>query len=108
MFVWIFHRVSGVILILLMGVKIVTGFGIMGRFGADSIEPMRLLHRDPVIEISLLFLFVYHAVWGLRTILVDLGLRREKSLFWIALLIGTLVFIWLTIIVLMPRLVGLR
>lgn len=104
MFIWIFHRVSGVILIVLMGIKIATGFGIMGRFGAGAIEPMRALHRELALDLPLLGLFVYHAIYGLRTILVDLGLRKEKPLFWISTLLGALLFFWLASIVLMPSL----
>jgi succinate dehydrogenase/fumarate reductase cytochrome b subunit len=104
MFVWIFHRVSGVILIVLMGIKIATGFGIMGRFGADVIEPMRSLHREPSLELLLLALFIYHALYGLRTILIDMGLRREKLLFWTSTVLGAFLFLWLASIVLMPTL----
>ncbi|MBN2371435.1 MAG: hypothetical protein JXO72_13210 [Vicinamibacteria bacterium] len=104
MFVWIFHRVSGVILIVLMGIKITTGFGILGRFGAGAIEAMRSLHREPALDLPLLFLFIYHALYGLRTILIDMGLKKERPLFWISTILGALLFIWLASVVLTPGL----
>jgi succinate dehydrogenase/fumarate reductase cytochrome b subunit len=104
MFVWIFHRVSGVILIVLMGIKIATGLGIMGRFGVNVIETMRALHREPALDLPLLGLFIYHALYGLRTIAIDMGLKRERLLFWISTLLGLLLFIWLTIVALTPNL----
>ena len=83
MFVWLFHRVSGLVLIVLLVYKIVTGYGILGRWGETSIETMRSLHRAPALDILTVGLFTYHALYGLRTCLIDLGVRKEKTLFWL-------------------------
>src|SRR3989339_1308559 len=95
MFVWIFHRVSGLLLIVLMGLKIYTGFGILGKYGEKLIEPMRVLHHHMLLDTLIIGLFIYHALYGLRTCLIDLGMRGEKMLFWIFTIAGTIVFIWL-------------
>ncbi len=92
MFVWIFHRVSGLVLIVLIGFKIVTGYGILGRYGASSIESMRLMHRSPLLDLLVAGLFVYHALYGLRTCLVDLGIRGEKIMFWLFTFLGAVLF----------------
>ena len=92
MFVWIFHRVSGLILILLIGFKIVTGYGILGRYGSPVIDSMRLLHRSPLLDLLVVGLFVYHALYGLRTCLVDLGVRGEKIMFWAFTFLGGVIF----------------
>ncbi|MDP3788827.1 MAG: hypothetical protein Q8R48_00310 [Candidatus Omnitrophota bacterium] len=92
MFVWIFHRVSGLILMVLIAFKIVTGYGILGRYGSPLIESMRLMHRSVLLDLLITGLFVYHALYGLRTCLVDLGVRGEKIMFWLFTFLGGVIF----------------
>ena len=103
MFIWIIHRISGLILIALMVMKIITGYGILGHFGYENIEPLRKLHRTPFLEVPLFLLFIYHAMYGLRTSLIDLGLRREKLLFWGSNILGFVFFVIVVYIFLIPH-----
>jgi succinate dehydrogenase/fumarate reductase cytochrome b subunit len=48
-----------------------------------------ILHTNPLTDTFLIVLGVYHAFYGLRTVLIDLGLRKEKLLFWIFTGLGT-------------------
>ena len=93
MFIWLVHRISGVILIVLMVIKIITGYGILGHFGYENIEPLRKLHNNAFMNVPLLLLFIYHGIYGFRTILIDLGLRREKLLFWCSNILGFILFV---------------
>ena len=82
MFIWLFHRISGVTLIVLFGIKILTGFFL---FSEDQKPDWALsLHRHAVVDILILILFTFHSLYGLRTVAIDLGYRKEKQLFWIA------------------------
>ena len=82
MFIWLFHRISGVILIVLFSIKIFTSFFL---FTKDKKPDWALsLHRQPVLDVLILILFTFHSLYGLRTIAIDLGYRKEKQLFWIA------------------------
>jgi succinate dehydrogenase/fumarate reductase cytochrome b subunit len=82
MFLWLFHRISGVFLILLVGVKILTSYFL---FTKDAKPDWALsLHRQPVLDILLLILFTFHSIYGLRTIVIDLGYRKEKRLLWLS------------------------
>jgi succinate dehydrogenase/fumarate reductase cytochrome b subunit len=82
MFIWLFHRISGVILIVLFSIKILTSFFL---FTKDKKPDWALsLHRQPVLDVLILILFTFHSLYGLRTIAIDLGYRKEKQLFWIA------------------------
>ncbi|OPY75475.1 MAG: Succinate dehydrogenase/Fumarate reductase transmembrane subunit [Syntrophorhabdus sp. PtaU1.Bin050] len=98
MFIWLFHRISGVALIVLIGIKILTSFFLLAR---DKKPDWALsLHRQPVLDVMILVLFTFHSIYGLRTIIIDLGCRREKSLFWwsnavAALISGALVYTYL-------------
>ena len=79
MFIWLFHRISGVSLIILMGVKIFTAFFLLTK---DKKPDWALgLHRHPVLDVLILILFTFHSIYGLRTIAIDLGYREEKQLF---------------------------
>jgi succinate dehydrogenase/fumarate reductase cytochrome b subunit len=79
MFIWLFHRISGATLIILIGIKILTGYFLLPK---DNRPDWALsLHRHPVIDILILILFTFHSI---RTIIIDFGYRKEKQLFWIS------------------------
>jgi succinate dehydrogenase/fumarate reductase cytochrome b subunit len=89
MFIWLFHRISGVILIVLFSIKILTSFFL---FTKDKKPDWALsLHRHPVLDILILILFTFHSLYGLRTVAIDLGYRKEKQLFWVANVAATVI-----------------
>ncbi len=82
MFIWLFHRISGATLIVLFGIKILTSYFL---FTKDKKPDWALsLHRNPILDILILILFTFHSLYGLRTIAIDLGYRKEKQLFWVS------------------------
>jgi succinate dehydrogenase cytochrome b556 subunit len=86
MFVWVFHRVSGLLLILLLSIKFLTAFFLMTK--EQKPDWALVLHTNPFIDTLLIISVVFHALYGLRTIAIDLGLRKEKLLFWISTIIS--------------------
>lgn len=80
MFIWLFHRISGLALILLIGVKILSGYALTGDI---ELSPTDEWHINRAIDIAVLFLFIFHSFYGIRTIIIDLGVKRERLLFWI-------------------------
>ena len=94
MFVWVFHRISGLILILLMGFKIYSGFGVTGSLGEDVIPYWTDLHSTLIVDLVAILLFIYHSLFGLRTCLIDLGIKKEKELFWGLSAFGTGLYIF--------------
>jgi succinate dehydrogenase/fumarate reductase cytochrome b subunit len=88
MFIWVFHRISGLLLILLLGVKFLTSFFLMTK--GQKPDWALLLHTNKLTDSFLIVAGVYHALYGLRTVLVDLGVRKEKVLFWVFTILGTL------------------
>jgi succinate dehydrogenase/fumarate reductase cytochrome b subunit len=86
MFVWVFHRVSGLLLIFLLGVKFFTSFFLMTK--DQKPDWALVLHTNPFIDTILIVAVVFHALYGLRTVIMDLGARKEKLLFWIFSLLG--------------------
>ena len=47
-----------------------------------------VLHTNPFIDTLLIISVVFHALYGLRTVAIDLGLRKEKLLFWVSTLLS--------------------
>jgi succinate dehydrogenase/fumarate reductase cytochrome b subunit len=96
MFIWLFHRISGVTLIILFGIKIFTSYFL---FAKDQKPDWALsLHRHAVMDILILVLFTFHSIYGLRTVAIDLGYRKEKQLFWVANIAATLISLVLIIL----------
>jgi succinate dehydrogenase/fumarate reductase cytochrome b subunit len=87
MFIWIFHRISGLLLILLLAVKFLTSFFLMTK--APKPDWALLLHTNALTDSFLIVAGVYHALYGLRTVIIDLGVRKEKLLFWVFTVLGT-------------------
>jgi len=78
MFIWIFHRLSGLLLVLLLSLKFLTSFFLMTKEAKP--DWALLLHTNPLTDTFLIVAGVYHAFYGLRTVVVDLGWRKEKLL----------------------------
>lgn len=86
MFVWVFHRISGIVLIVLLTVKFLTAYFLMTK--GQKPDWALVLHTNPLTDALLIISGVYHAFYGLRTIILDLGLRKEKLLFRLFTLLG--------------------
>jgi succinate dehydrogenase/fumarate reductase cytochrome b subunit len=89
MFIWLFHRISGVTLIILFGIKILTSYFL---FTKDKKPDWALsLHRNPVLDVLILILFTFHSIYGLRTVAIDLGYKKEKKLFLLSNIVASLI-----------------
>lgn len=101
MFIWLFHRISGVFLILLFSIKLFSSFFLYTK---DKKPEWALgIHRDPVVDVLILVLFTFHSIYGLRTIAIDLGYKGEKQLFWLSNALGciiaaTLIFLYVKVV----------
>jgi succinate dehydrogenase/fumarate reductase cytochrome b subunit len=93
MFVWVFHRVSGLLLIVLLGIKFLTSFFLMTK--DQKPDWALVLHANKLTDSLLIVLVVFHALYGLRTVIMDMGARREKLLFWIFTILGVVLTVGL-------------
>ncbi|HYA90511.1 MAG TPA: hypothetical protein VEK32_03325 [Thermodesulfobacteriota bacterium] len=87
MFPYYFIRFSGPLLLILVGLKILSGYVLVGRIqGASWLSN---LHLNRALDLLLLFVFIFHALYGLRLFLIDLGMvKKEKILFWASTIIS--------------------
>lgn len=92
MFVWVFHRVSGVLLIFLIAFQVVTGLFQASTSNSEAVKTVADLHRHGTLNCLLVFFFIFHALYGLRTIALDLGATRENLILWICNILGLVLF----------------
>ena len=43
---------------------------------------VQVLHTQGILTCLIVFLFIFHSAYGVRTVLLDLGVKQEKPLFW--------------------------
>ena len=92
MFPYYFIRFSGPLLLLLVGLKILSGYTLVGKIEGGSW--LSGLHQNKTFDFILLFLFIFHALYGIRLFLIDLGMvKQEKPLFWTFTLMSIALFI---------------
>ena len=94
---WLIQRISAVILFLLIPIKIYTGWAARGKVPdvPEFLGSGKRLHFSATIDILLLLCFLLHGFYGLRVILIDVGVIREDRYFWraLALSLGLFVFV---------------
>ena len=99
MWVWLLHRVTGVILAV-YGVAhlVVISYVTMGTGGKDFNDIMRFFHKPYLVafEVVLIAVAFFHVLNGLRIILFDLGIgvRVQKQVFAGLMLVGAALFSW--------------
>jgi succinate dehydrogenase/fumarate reductase cytochrome b subunit len=75
------------LLFILIGLKILSGYSLTSKISGISWLPG--LHQNRTLDLLLLLLFTFHAFYGLRLFLIDLGMmRRERLLLWISTFAG--------------------
>ena len=82
---WFIHRISGLIMIGLFAVKFITAFYLLPD---EKPSWAVFLHRHPAVDISLIFMVCLHTCFGLKNILFEIGLRKEKLLVYTAAIVG--------------------
>ena len=81
MFPYYFIRFSGPLLFILVGLKIFSGYALIGKI--QGVSWLTNLHLSKSLDFFLILLFIFHALYGLRLFLIDLGMmKQENLLFW--------------------------
>ena len=89
---WLFHRISGVILIPLVAFKLYTGLAVERDLPGAGCDMKALHGGTPAVDRLLLFFLVFHVLYGVRLLLIDLGVKWDRLLFWLATILGIVIF----------------
>ena len=94
---WLIQRLSAIGLFLLIPVKIYSGWAADEKVPyPDFMMSASRLHSASTLgdrlDIALLLFFLLHGFYGLRVILIDLGVVREERWFWRTMTLALTVF----------------
>jgi len=86
MWAWLLFRISGLVLVFYLGAHIIVIS--MGQFG--HLDRLMEIFDTPILvllDLALVVAVLYHALNGVRIILMDfgVGIHRHKIAFWIAM-----------------------
>lgn len=90
---WLTQRISAICLFVLIPIKIYSGWArkidlpFPETFGSAG-----KVHTNSTIDIALLFFFLIHAFYGLRVMLIDVGVIKEDRWFWRTLVAALAIF----------------
>ena len=80
---WLAQRISAICLFLLIPIKIYTGWAAKEKVPyPEFLGSPKSTHLSSGLDIALLFFFLIHAFYGLRVILIDVGVLKEDRWFW--------------------------
>ncbi|MFZ5632165.1 MAG: succinate dehydrogenase, cytochrome b556 subunit [Bacillota bacterium] len=103
MWAWLLHRVTGIgILLYLLLHAALMGTALIG--GSEAFNAtLTFLMTSPVLHLAELVLVgavIYHGLNGIRLLLFDIGIgfSRQKEIFWVSLLIGAAMWIYVVMI----------
>ncbi len=94
---WLIQRISAIVLFLLIPVKSYTRWAADDRVPyPDFLMSATRVHSESRlgerIDIALLLCFLLHGFYGLRVILIDVGVLREERWFWRTLTLALTIF----------------
>lgn len=103
MWAWILHRVTGIglVLYLLLHATLISVSLISGAQSFNS--TLTMLMTNPVLhymELLLVGAVIYHGLNGVRLLLFDLGVgfSKQKEIFWAAMVLGAVMWIYVVIV----------
>ena len=93
MWAWLLFRISGLILVFYLGAHII----IISTGQFDKLDSLMKTFDNPVLvlaDLALVVAVLYHALNGVRIILMDLGIgiKRHKVMFWSAMAVVVICF----------------
>ena len=93
MFSWLVQRITGILLIIFLPLKLVSGYIMVGDVPGPVAWAVSI-HSSVIIDLILLLVIVFHLFYGIRVILVDFGwVKSAKTLFYVFTALSAVFFI---------------
>ena len=74
---WVVQRVTSVLLLVLVPVKVVSGWAFRGDMAGRDL--LSAIHTSGVVDVVLIGAVAFHAVFGIRTMMIDSGWIRTAD-----------------------------
>ncbi|MFD1706205.1 hypothetical protein ACFSCZ_05465 [Siminovitchia sediminis] len=73
---WLIQRITALLLVVLIPLQLFSGFALAGKISYNSF--LAAIHSHPLTNLLLVFSVTFHALYGLRVILIDLGIVKDN------------------------------
>ena len=104
MWAWILHRISGIGMVVFIGLHVVASF-FTQQAGSDWAISINIIYESPIFQLFIVFVVLYHGLNGIRIIVLDLWpkmLEYQREVTWLQWLIFTPVY-GLTIFIMLQK-----
>ena len=90
---WLIHRITGAAVGLYLLLHILAQFGM--KYDQKGLAGLSDFLTHKVVVVTLLAFLIYHALNGVRELIVDFGngALYHKKLFWVMMVIGVVVYV---------------
>lgn len=75
---WVVQRVTSLLLLILVPLKLISGWAFRGAMPGR--EALSMIHTSGALDVVLIAAVAFHAVFGIRTIMIDAGWVRAADL----------------------------
>ncbi|MCS6908052.1 MAG: hypothetical protein RML93_09260 [Anaerolineales bacterium] len=85
MITWMLHRIGGLAMVVFVGMHVFASF-LTQQFGSGLGTTLNLIYQSPYFQAPLYFFVIFHALNGLRIILLDTFpklLEYQRELIWL-------------------------
>jgi succinate dehydrogenase / fumarate reductase cytochrome b subunit len=104
MWAWILHRVSGIAMLVFVGLHIFASF-FMQQTGSDLATSVNIVYESWIFQVVVAFIVIFHGLNGLRIAILDIWPRFQtfqREALWLQWLIFAPIY-GLTVFILIQR-----
>lgn len=88
---WLIQRITALILLIVFPLKMYSGYAITGKVPGQAF--LSSIHTNSLLDTLLIFAIIFHALYGIRVILIDLGFVKDnRGIFKLFTILGSVIF----------------